>query len=78
MRQQVREKIKQLLDSDVIEKVEGATPWVSPLISIPKSNGDIRMCVDMRQADIAVERERFSMPNIDETLEEVEPNSSLN
>lgn len=29
---------------------EGPTPWVSPLVVIPKKNGKIRLCDDMREA----------------------------
>jgi hypothetical protein len=44
---------------DVIEKVEGPTPWVTPLVVVPKTSGNVRLCVDMRQANKAVQRERF-------------------
>lgn len=37
----------------------------------PKKNNDIRLAIDMRQANKAVLRERFPMPNIDETLEQM-------
>jgi hypothetical protein len=52
-------------DSDVIEKVKGATKWTALLVIIPKVNGDMSTCVDMSQAYSAVARERFSMPNIE-------------
>ncbi|MES9882797.1 MAG: RNase H-like domain-containing protein [Sedimenticola sp.] len=71
MRQQVEQKLKQLQEMDIVESVTGPTPWVSALVPIPKKDGDIRLCVDMRQANKAVQRERFPMPNIDETLEEM-------
>jgi hypothetical protein len=32
MRKQVEEQIKQLEEMDVIEKIEGPTPWVSPVL----------------------------------------------
>ena len=51
MRKQVKEQIKQLEEMDVIEKVEGPTPWVSPLVVVPKPSGNVRLCVDMRQAN---------------------------
>ena len=70
MRKQVDNKIQQLLEMDVIEKTQGPTPWISPIVVIPKTN-DIRLCIDLRQANTAVERERFPLPNIDETLEEL-------
>ncbi|KAK3752378.1 hypothetical protein QZH41_000375 [Actinostola sp. cb2023] len=36
LRAKVEEEINQLLDADVIEKVEGPTPWVSPIVVTPK------------------------------------------
>jgi DNA-binding HxlR family transcriptional regulator len=63
MKKQLEHKLKDLEDSDVIEKVQGPTPWVSHLVVVPKANSDIRICVDMRCANKAVQRERFPMPN---------------
>ena len=69
MRAQVAEKINELEKADIIEKVEGPTPWVSPLVAVPKKNGEVRVCVDMRQANKAVMRERYPIPNVDELLQ---------
>ena len=71
MREQVKNKLDELLKQDIIEKIEGPTSWLSPLVVVPKPNHDIRICVDMRQANTALLRERFPLPNIDETLEEM-------
>ena len=71
MREKVESKLKELEDLDVIEKVEGPTPWVSALVPMPKSNNDIRLCVEMRCANKAIQRERFPLLNIDETLEQM-------
>ena len=71
MREQVKNKLDELFKQDIIEKIEGPTSWLSPLVVVPKPNNDIRICVDMRQANTAVLRERFPLPNIDETLEEM-------
>jgi hypothetical protein len=43
MRKQVEEQIKQFEEMDVIEKVEGLTPSVSPLVVVPKSSGNVRL-----------------------------------
>ena len=37
----------------------------------PKPNGDIRLCVDMCQANEVTERERFQSPTVEETLAEM-------
>ena len=50
-RAKVTEKLEELLNLDVIEKVEGPTSWVSPLVVVEKPNSDIRICLDMRQAN---------------------------
>ena len=63
--------MKELEDSDVIEKVQGPTPWVSPLVVVPKANSDIRIFVDMRCANKAEHRERFPMPNIEDIIQQM-------
>lgn len=60
-----------MLKLDVIEKVEGPTSWVNPLVVVEKPNGDIRICLDMRQANQAIVREKHPVPTVEETLQEV-------
>ena len=53
---------------DIIERVDGPTPWVSPIVVVPKKSGDVRICVDMREANKAVQRIKHVMPTIDELI----------
>ena len=72
----VEKKLDELLKLDIIEPVEGPTPWVSPFVCVPKHNSDeIRMCVDMRRANEAVIRERHPIPTIDEVLNDMNGSS---
>ena len=70
-RQKVTAKLKQLEELDVIEKVNGPTRWVKPLVAIEKPNGDIRICLDMRQANRAILREKHPVPKVEETAQEI-------
>ena len=44
---------------------------VSPIVTPPKTNGDVRICVDIRMANKAIERERHPMPTIDELIHDL-------
>ena len=70
LRDKVEREINELMKLDIIEKVEGEpTPWVSPIVTPPKKDGkEIRLCVDMRQPNKAIKRERHTMPTIDELI----------
>ena len=42
---------------NIIEPVEGVgSKWVSPIVIALKSDGKVRMCIDMRQANKAIVR----------------------
>ena len=70
VRKQVEMKLKQLEEDDVIERVNGPTPWVSPLVVV-HGKKEPRLCVDMRRANEAIVRERHPIPVIDEILEDM-------
>ena len=68
----VQQKIEELLDLDIIERVSGPTTWVGPASFVPKPNKDeVRICVDMRRANEAIQREKLPIPTVDEVLEEI-------
>ena len=41
LRDKVKAKIDELLEGDIIERVEGPTTWASPVIVAPKPSGEI-------------------------------------
>ena len=49
MRERVESKLAELVASDIIEPVNGPTPWVNPIIIVPKRDGDIRL-IDVNKA----------------------------
>ena len=68
LREKIEEKLEELVNHDVIEYVQGPTPWVSPVVVVPKPTGDIRLCVDMRKANRAIVRERHPILTVDDVL----------
>lgn len=57
LRDKVRAHVDDLLQKDIIERVDGPSPWVSPVVIPPKpGSNSIRLCVDSRQANTAILR----------------------
>lgn len=60
---EVETEIRNMLDKGIIEPVEGPPVWVSPIVPVKKSNGKLRICVDMRVANTAVRTEQYQLPD---------------
>ena len=72
VRERVKKKLHERLACGVIEEVpEGTTSWISLLVVVPKPDGDIRVCVDMRRANQAIIRESQTIPNVEEILQDL-------
>ena len=69
LREAVEKMIKELIDMDIVERVIGPTPWLNPVVILPKPGKDVRMCLDMRRANEAIVRERYPIPTVDEILQ---------
>ncbi len=72
LRSKVETELKRLEQQDIIERVLGEpTPWVSPIVTPPKKDGSIRLCVDMREPNKAILRERHSTPTVNELIHDL-------
>ena len=71
VRCKVEAKLDELQHLDIIEPVNGPTPCVSPLVVVPKPNGEVRICVDMRRVNTAVTQERYPIPTVEEILQDL-------
>ena len=71
--EKVKHAIKVLENDGIIEKVPPtqATPWVSAIVAIPKKDGSVRICVDMRKVNQAIKRFRYLIPTVDEISQEL-------
>ncbi|GAA6090010.1 uncharacterized protein K02A2.6-like [Tachysurus ichikawai] len=73
VRKKVEKELQLLEDEGIIEKVEGPTPWVSPIVAMPKPKNPekIRICEDMRLPNQAVLRVRHISPTVDDIIHDL-------
>ena len=56
---------------DIIEPAPGKATWLNPVVPDLKPNGKMRLSLDMRKANVAIERERHVIPKLEEILPEL-------
>ena len=66
VREQLREKLDELVNDAVIAPVTEATDWVSSMVVVQKTNGKIRLCLDPKDLNTAIRREQYPIPTIEE------------
>ena len=60
----IKEEVKKQLDAGFL-KVSKYAQWVAKIVSVPKKNGKVRMCVDYRDLNRASPKDNFPLPHID-------------
>ena len=73
LRSKIEAELKKLKDLGIIEDAVGSTPWVSNMVAAPKPKDpeSVRICVDMRIANKAIEREHHPMPTVEEIIHDL-------
>ena len=66
--EKAKRELKRMEALGVISKVEQPTDWCAPMVVVPKSQDDVRICVDLTKLNESVRRERYEMPSVDYTL----------
>ena len=72
LREKVDRKLGELLQADITEEVpESPSGWIYFLVVVPKSDGDVRICVDTRRANEAIIRDTRPIPTVKEPLHDL-------
>ena len=68
VRDKVKDAIEKLEKEGIIERVPENQPtlWVSPVVAVPKSDGTITLCMDMRMANQAIQRACHLIPTVED------------
>lgn len=64
----VEAELKRMVEADIIEEVTKPTEWCAPMVPVVKRNGKIRICVDLKKLNVAVQRERYILPVFDDII----------
>lgn len=60
------DELNRMVELGVIQKVNHPTPWVNSLVVVAKKNGQLRICLDPRPLNKAIQRAHFQLPTINE------------
>ena len=69
LKEGVRREIENLVELGIVEP--STSPWASPVVPVPKSDGSVRVCVDYRKLNSVTEADPYYMNTLEEILERV-------
>ncbi|KAI5725500.1 hypothetical protein M8J77_016303 [Diaphorina citri] len=68
LRPQIESELNRMVAEGVIEPVDYATDWCSPMVVVPKKNNTVRICVDLTRLNDNIKRQTHPLPRIDQEL----------
>ena len=72
----IKEEVKKQLDEGFSE-VAKYPKWIANIVSVPKKDGKVRMCVDYKDLNWASPKDNFSLPYIDTLVDNTTKNSQF-
>lgn len=66
LREQLRKTLEELVQQDILAPVTQPTEWISSMVIVPKKDGKLRVCLDPKDLNRAIQREHYPLPTIDE------------
>jgi len=68
IKDKVKEELERKEKNDIIVKQTEPTPWVNSMVTVIKPNNKVRICMDPRDLNKAIQREHFPLKTIEEVI----------
>ena len=66
LRQRLKETLNSMVRANIIAPVTEPTSWISSIVVVPKKNGTLRICLDPKDLNAAIQREHYPLPTIED------------
>ena len=70
----IKEEVKKQFDAGFLE-IAKYHKWIANIVSVPKKDGKVKMCVDYRDLNRASPKDSFPLPHIDTLVDNTAKNS---
>ena len=68
-REAVKRELEEMLSCGIIEP--STSDWASPLVTVKKKDGSLRLCVDYRWLNSVSKMDAYPMPRVDDLIDKV-------
>ena len=66
LRPQLEDTLDALEAQGVIAQVTMPTRWISSIVTVPKKHGKLRICLDPKDLNCAIQREKYQLPTVED------------
>ena len=67
LREKVSNELKSLVDQDIIEPIQ-ENDWISNVVTVQKTDGSLRMCLDLCEVNKSIVTNQYPLPHRDEVF----------
>ena len=61
----VKAELPRMEKLGVISRIDEPTEWCADMVVVPKSGGQVRICIDFTKLNMSVKRENFPLPSVE-------------
>ena len=66
LREDVKDELTRMVGDEIIAPVTEPTRWVSSMIAVRKKNNTLRICLDPRDTNKAIQRSHYPLPTLED------------